>query len=90
MQRGAIAMLHAVIGPESLRQAIKLALGIGFRLMLTGKATMVGRMPVLACDDGVAARQAPVDQLICDINGAVAFGDGECAASAEIVLQVYQ
>jgi hypothetical protein len=49
MQR-AFAMLHAVIRPERLRQAVKLALGVGFDLVLAGKAAVIRRMPVLAGD----------------------------------------
>jgi hypothetical protein len=55
MQRRAFAILHAVIRPERLRQAIKLALGIGFNLMLAGKAAVIRRVPVLAGNHRFAA-----------------------------------
>lgn len=90
MQRRAFAVLHAVIRPESLRQAVQLALGVGFHLVLAGETAVIRRMPVLAGDDGLAARQAPVDKRIGYVDGTVAFRNRQRAAGAKVVLQINQ
>lgn len=90
MQRRAFAVLNAVIRPESLRQAIQVAHGVGLHLVLAGEAAVIRRMPVLTGDDGLAARQAPVDKRIGYVDGAVAFGNRQRAAGAEVVLQINQ
>ncbi len=86
MKRRAVGILHAVIGPEGLRQAVELPLAVRFCLMLTGEAPVVRRVPVLACEDRITTGLAPCYQLVCDINGAVALRDRQRAAGAEIVL----
>ncbi len=90
MQRRAFAVLHAVIRPESLRQAVQLALGVGFHLVLAGETAVIRRMPVLAGDDGLAARQAPVDKRIGYLDGTVAFRNRQRAAGTKVVLQINQ
>ena len=86
MQRRTFAVLHAVIGPERLRQAIELSLGIRFDLMLAGEAAVVCRVPVLAGDNGFAAGETMVDKSVGDIYGAITFRYGKCAARSKIVL----
>ncbi len=86
MQRRAFAILHAVIRPERLPQAVKLALGIGLNLMLAGKAAVIRRVPVLAGNHRFASFQAPVDKPVGDVHRTVALRDGKCAAGAKIIL----
>ncbi|SAS49287.1 Uncharacterised protein [Klebsiella variicola] len=90
MQRRAFAVLYAVIRPEGLRQAVEFALGVGFHLVLAGEAAVIRRVPVLAGDDGLAARQAPVDKRISHLDGTVAFRNRQRAAGAKVVLQINQ
>ena len=90
MQRCAFAVLYAVIRPEGLRQAVEFALGVGFHLVLAGEAAVIRRVPVLAGDDGLAARQAPVDKRISHLDGTVAFRNRQRAAGAKVVLQINQ
>lgn len=85
MQLCAGAVLHAVIRPEGLRQPVELTLRVGLGLVLAGEAAVVCRMPVLAGNHDFAARQAPVDQPVGDINGAIALRHGERAARAKII-----
>ncbi len=55
MQGRPFAVLHAMIGPERLRQTIQLSLTVGGDLMLAGKTTVISRMPVQTGNNRVAA-----------------------------------
>ncbi len=55
MQGSPFAVLHTMIGPERLREAIQLPLTVRRDLVLAGKTTMISRMPVQTGDDGVTA-----------------------------------
>ncbi len=61
MQLCALSVLHTVIGPERLWQAIQLALGERLDLVLAGKATVIRRMPVLAGYHRFAAGFTPLN-----------------------------
>ncbi|MNZ96802.1 hypothetical protein D3C78_1160100 [compost metagenome] len=90
MQLCAFRLLNAMIRPERLRQPVEFALRKRFRVMLTGKAAVIRRMPVLARNHCLTAHFTPGNQRISHINGAVAFSDSQCAAGAKIILQIDQ
>ena len=90
MQLRAFRLLYAVIRPEGLRQPVEFTLGERRNVVLAGKAAVVRRVPVLACDNRLAAGFTPVNQRIRHINGAVTFRDGQRAARAEIILKIDQ
>lgn len=90
MQLRAFRLLHAVIRPEGLCQAVKFTVREGLNAVLAGKTAVVSRVPVLACDNRLTPRFAPLNQRIRHVYGAVTFSDGQCAARTEIILQIDQ
>ena len=65
-------------------------MGEGLDIVLDGKAAVICRVPVLACDNCFTTGFAPVNQRVGYVNGAVTFGDGQRTARAEIILQIDQ
>ena len=90
MQLRAFRLLYAVIRPEGLRQPVEFPRSERLDVVLAGKAAVVRRVPVLACDNRFTAGFAPVNQRVCHVNGTVTFGDGQRTARAEIILQIDQ
>ena len=90
MQLSAFRLLHAVIGPEGLRQPVQFALAVRLNVVLAGKAAVVCRMPVLTRHHRFTTSFTPLNQRIRDVYGAVAFRDGQRTARTEIILQIDQ
>lgn len=77
-------ILQAVFGPESLRTIRSLDGLEGLLMMRGGKRDVLGGMPVLGEDDVLELLRERVDRW----DDLIAFGYGEVAAGAKVVLHV--
>ncbi|MNS67506.1 hypothetical protein D3C72_1007610 [compost metagenome] len=88
MKLGTWAFLYAVHRPPHLRQPLQFTQRTHLCVGVYRKATVIGRMPVLAGDYRFAPRVAG---LYCPIgygDHGIAVCHRQCAAGAKIVLQI--